>query len=341
MKNDLRALLSALTIWIVFISPRTFAGPVYCFKDDDEINVARLVQMTAAMPKGYYWQGYDTKGHGLVLLTSNPKAFPVVNIEKRELDVLRVHTELCEDAPEFIAIVDEIIETPGNKLYQFYRPIDPQRDGLSRIAAGLKKPVVSLNIDKSAFNGQIKNDFYVAVAIHEPFHIFQFGGGFQFPGQASDGVKFWAKHPRDFTQCNQINAWAQAIEGELKTLKQLGVEWYSLSVEKIRERATFALSYRAQLKSEQEKKCYENFAHWERIEGTAHFLDLKTGLLMKSFTKSQIDSSMDGASGEPFYQTGAMYCRILERLFPDIGWQEEISQGKSPDEVLSRLLGIQ
>lgn len=322
--------MNFLCLFLIFIfSHAGYGQSIKCF-DSDEVQKAFLVLKSTSADNSYYWKGFETQSAPIVMMTSVPNVYPVLNTSLDVLHKLGVKTALCSDATEHSAIIEQSIAMPENSIFEFYKPDDKRGNVISHLSAQLKKVVLFLSLSNLK---NIPVDGYARVAIHEAFHaMYQFYGGFHFAFE--DFLKF--KRENAVLCSNTILK--NELDEELRLLREIKNKWSVLSSKQIQELAVRALQIRNNSKDKFAKECYENFSFWERIEGTAHYVDIKVGVFLGLYPieKIPMPDCLD-SSKEMFYETGAAYSLILDRLFPESDWQAKVEEGASLSDILNEM----
>lgn len=323
-----------IAVSIIYISSFHAEAAINCFNGDYEIESAILIQTAVTAPEGYYWTGFELNRGPIILFSSVEKVHPVLNISNDDLKRLGFNLSACNDVLGLTAVIGEEVEPPSqNPIYEFYKANDPRGNMVSRIAAQQNRTALYMStrkLEKDKDGNPVKLPPIVSArtAIHESFHsMFQFSGGFQF--NFSDFTKF----RRDIA----VKCSTELAKPEIEVLKSAINQWKNLSDNDLRTLISRALELRRSVVNEEAKACYQNFAFWERIEGTAHFVDIKTARFLQGSESVPVFDILDGQN-EFFYFTGSTYARALERLFPESEWQREVNEGRLLHEILARHL---
>lgn len=301
-----------------------------CFQGTEQQTVRTLQE---GLKQENLWVGFNLKNVPVALRTNTDAKIVLLNLSQEILDQNQISYQTCsEDSsalsvelqPDFPAIPNGVYDFvfPGNSTHQF----------ISTLAAVLKQPVIVFSIAEPNGSKFSAKDL-ARILIHESFHMaHQFFGGFV--------ITDADKHPRDFYETCKVNAvWSPNLDAELKVLKEIRENWSTYSATQLLAEAEKATSLRNDfIKENPMDTCYSHLNFWERIEGTAHYIDLMTGLNLGAYSNFPASDSMEGGPDSFFYGTGGTYSILLSRLFPKENWQSRINSGEGPFQVLQDLL---
>jgi hypothetical protein len=219
-----------------------------------------------------------------------------------------------------------------NHVYTYVFPGNMDFEAASTVASNSKHPVIVFNISLPPTFPGMDSNMIARVLLHESFHMgYQFFGGFD--------LKTIQAHPRDFyTECIKDVGWKSAHEAEMAVVNEIRRSWNDITNDEIIDAGKKISAIRRSLPdSSIGFDCFQHANAWERIEGTAHFIDIETALGLGQYSKILYGDLSEGETDSYFYKTGATYCLILERLFGKFQWQKMIDVGASPFEVLTQL----
>lgn len=331
-----KGLLIFLSLYVQFANASE--DTVTCF-EKNELELAREVRAAVNTKGRPYWSNEKLYENPVVLLPASQKAYPVLHVEKAQLESFGFAVKPCKEDVSFIALVQEEIPAPANGSFDFYFENDQRNNAVGRIARSLSKFSMAYSLTP-AWPEPVPRGTVARVAAHEAFH-----GAFQFSGGFTTDIEEFKKHPRKkamiCSEAAEESVWQRTFLQEVSLLQSMRTDWYNLSSAQIRERAISMLNLRVNATDPYTKECYDHLSFTERIEGTAHYVDLLSGLRVNAFEKNQMPAKepLDGGPTMRFYATGAMQCRILERLFPN-QWQERVNRGERPADILAELLGL-
>lgn len=253
----------------------------------------------------------------------------LLGIEPSVLDASEVTYTSCRIGEELEAYSLLTTATlPRNGLYDIRMPSAPGTGILGMVVKGSQQVLVQIQ-QPNAFD--FSEHQVARAALHESFH-----GAYQFSsGKFSMNLEV---KPREFIkQCKEVLGWEDSVikqnfllnealsSNDRDTKKRLLLEIQEL-------RYTLALNVDT-------KECVDSLKFWERIEGSAHYVEteatLKLGLLTYSQFLGEIEPkllSLELSDGI-FYYSGSS----LIRLIRDIGvlnWSSLIDKGQMIDDLI-------
>jgi hypothetical protein len=250
----------------------------------------------------------------------------IIEVHEEELKLSGISYKACrflDSIPAFI--VNGGVNPPPNGVYSIRLPASPGDDLLGRFVTMNSTPVIQLKLpDDYGLNHRQ----FARMAIHEAFH-----GVYQFYSKLFQIGKV---QPRDFVKtCQQIETWKTSVLAQNKLISRalrdgkreviLGT-WND--IRRMREQLSG--------ESPSLKACVDAQRFWERIEGTARFVDSESAILSGILTLDALYSEhAKQLEQEPicedfFYSSGDALIRIARSL--EIGnWSHKIERGTMID----------
>jgi hypothetical protein len=299
----------------------------HCFQQSEQHIITTLQK---ALKQENLWDGFNIKKVPVALRTNDLSTIILLNLDQEFLKQSQISFQACTENPTALQLdIGPDFPTIPNGFYNFIFPGNSTHQIISTLAALLKHPILIFSIAEPTGSKFPANDL-ARILIHESFHMaHQFFGEFDM-SEAS-------QHPRDFYEtCKTNEAWLENLDTELQILKNIRDNWVQYSDDKILVEAQKAIRLRNNfIFANPDDTCYSHLNFWERVEGSAHYIDLVTGLNLGAYESFP-------ANGDPrnsfFYHTGATYSILLLRFFPKENWQSRINSGLGPAEVLKDLL---
>lgn len=271
------------------------------------------------------WAGYEKERIIYAFSDGRQNKTILVDVRESELTAANISYERCQfKAMSDSFLIKEPITLPANGLYDIRVTPKPGQDALGTFVTTNLAPIIQI---------KIPNDFgfshtqVARIAIHEGFHgVYQFSSGH---------FKIENPQPRDFLKnCRQVKAWNDSTslqnallirslgENNQVVLKDL---WNELS------RMRYELSSDVSAKA-----CLDAQRFWERIEGTAHFVETESAYNLGISSIDQIKAELTAQLEPPelsdsfFYYSGNALIRIARSLGIN-AWSEKIDQGTMID----------
>ncbi len=307
-----------------------------CLTDRETANYLKIKEANE-LPN--IWKRFSVFEVPTALQASRGDVLYLMNVSEANLQSIGAQYEPCEDhAGLFRVTVSIQFPAIQNTIYEYIFPNLSTHEVLSQISTSLGKPLLLLSIRPSPLLPEPLADFLARTYVHEAFHLaFQYSGSFilnlnegNFPSH--DILKPCQAHP-DWLSFHELE------NSILKNIRKAGAEF---SLDQLRSEVLRLMEIRDRSWSEAvQTQCMDLQSFWERIEGTAHYMDLKVGLAIHSFDAYPAFEGLDGEAHQFFYFQGATYALILDRLFPDVNWQARVEAGETPFAVLSDLMKTQ
>lgn len=245
--------------------------------------------------------------------------------------------------------------------------------GNSELERRLGKPLIAMilpfeNIDVS-MGEKVKLPVVLSnMMVHEDFHGQQSSGENSYPPfPARFAPTALSSHfpPSEPSLCNQktgygcripgaclkSSKWLEEIRIEMNDLQGVQDRWAALSMADLKKIASKLVARRGDGSEDAlEKKCWNGIRDVERVEGTANYFAGALGrnakiagademTLLKVAGPYRITNRNMFVSGlEFFYVSGAVLCRMMDRIDPSGKWQERIQKGMPIDLALRNLL---
>ncbi len=191
----------------------------------------------------------------------------------------------------------------------------------------------------SDFESFAFSTFEERAAVHENFHEFQIK---LFKNVTPDGS-------RNLRPCFADAHWTQALSDEFLDWSLLANDLAQLEKPEILNTVKRIIDRRfAHGQTANQKHCWQTVASWERMEGTAQYVETSGSFAAGYGGRIDMWSVFEELGAEYlkprpgrlefFYVTGARLCRVLDRLTGAKEWQIAIQAGKSPIEVLREII---
>lgn len=314
----------------IAITLSSLANAETCFQSTEQETVKILQK---ALGQKNLWDGFDLEKVPVALKTNNPAKIILLNLNQEVLNQNQISYQSCDDNSSAFAVnIPSGFPTIPNGIYDFVYPGKSTHHIISNLASALRHPVIIFSItEPNGSNFPVKD--LARILIHESFHMaHQFFGGFVMTEAG--------RHPRDFYETCKLNkAWLHNLESEQLLFKEIRDNWTKYSEPELLAEAAKLVSRRSEfIKINPADDCYSHLNFWERVEGTAHYTDLMTGLNLGAYQDFPAGDSMAGGPDSFFYGTGGTYAILLLRLFPNENWQSRINSGEAPFQVLDDLL---
>lgn len=301
-----------------------------CFQSSEQLIVKTLRQ---GLQQKNLWDGFKIEKVPVALRTNNSAKIILFNLNQEALKQNQISYEICaDDSSAFAVAIPSDFPAIPNGIYDFVFPGNSTHQVISNLASALKHPVIIFSVAEPNASKFPAKDL-ARILIHESFHMaHQFFGGFVMTEAG--------KHPRDFYETCKLNTdWLHNLESEQALLKEIRDNWTKYSDTELLAQAEKVTSLRSDfIKTNPADDCYSHLNFWERVEGTAHYIDLVTGLNLGAYPNFPSGDSMAGGPDSFFYGTGGTYSILLLRLFPNENWQSRINSGEGPYQVLQELL---
>jgi len=264
----------------------------------------------------------------------------------------------CIGRPAYSLVSNTTIPDPANGLFEL---IDGTEQFLFDHYAGLgygdyaklsklaQKPIatmllpIQIDISVDPASNPAVADFLAnreneaaLILVHELFHAHEKWG---------DPPVFG---PREVAfNCASNPEWKSAILAEINDWRREGPSILRMSAASARALARAILEHR----QSSPRECWQQFGYWERIEGTAMYVEsmagFDSGVLSIKRDPIKLGEMFGAASDpasedwEPFYATGNLLCRLMRVIDPSLAWQARIETGVTPETALGEILARQ
>ena len=151
--------------------------------------------------------------------------------------------------------------------------------------------------------------------------------------------------------CLQSREWMTEVQVEMNDINFVQANWFSLSITDLKAVASRIVARRGTgTEKDLNHQCWNGIRDTERFEGTANYFAGALGrnagipnssemtVLKVAGAYRATNRNMFTFGTEFFYFSGAMMCRIMERLDSTGKWQSEIQSGKPIDIALRGVL---
>lgn len=307
---------------LMSVSSGNFAQGAECFDSFGKEGARLAIQI------GLYrnvWSGYEAQR--FVYAFSNKKLDQTVLIGAPEEDLVSANMsyERCElDEGIESYFIHGSIDYPENGLFDIRYNNDPGADALSKFVIVNATAITQIALP----NAKGLNHKQVArTAIHEAFHgVYQFSSG---------RFKFYNPQPRDFlVECRQNKVWNNSVIAQNKLLLQAVKETDNTALRTIWAKIK---SMREELDRDiSNRDCLDSQRYWERIEGTAHFVETESAHKIGLISFEDIENEMKNELNRPqlsetfFYYSGNILIRMARSLGIE-NWSGKIDQGTMID----------
>lgn len=293
---------------------------------------------------------FPTKSKAMVRILGLENKFLAFNLSSASLTAADVKYKKCASSPlSLMEIQDNSLKFPDENLLgiQFFTLCGSNRfqcrghEKLNQISSGetigvFKIPIQIWPLPKD-YEGFYQNseETFARIKIHEMFHDFQFD---KWSNMNSLPLR------EELSTCANNTVWKVAAQKEMKYWSDLidADHPFDVPISQIIE----LLKTRKSFNDPETLKCWNKWEAWERIEGTAFFVEQAARLNSKVNELSQINlelkimlNQFDGFSSgtpgrEPYYSTGSILCHLLQKNIKDNTWQNKIEIGSTPAEII-------
>lgn len=302
------------------------------------------------------WKTYSpTKSKAMVRILGLENKFLALNFRSDLLTAAQVKYKKCANTPlNLVEIQDSSLKFPDENLLglQFFTLCGSNRfqcrghENLNQISSGETIGVFKIPIQiwplPTDFEGFYRNspETFARIKIHEMFHDFQFDKWSNLNNLPTR---------EELSTCAENTAWKVTAQKEMKYWSHLidSGHPFDVPISQIVE----LLKTRKFLNDPEAFKCWKKWEAWERIEGTAFFVEQAARLNSKINELPQINLELkimldqfDGLSSgipgrEPYYSTGGILCHLLQKNMKNSPWQNKIESGLTPAEIILEEFG--
>jgi hypothetical protein len=275
------------------------------------------------------WPGFENESivYGFVKPSKHLVIFGLTHEEMRRSGV---PFNTCQESStnNEVFVIQEA-PSPANGLYDLFFPeIGETVNSIMLLAFAAKKVVLSIQIPNRY---GLPSKSVAAIAIHESFHgVYQINSG-----------KFIIDNPqpRDFLEgCRNVQIWNQSVVKQNQSLVNFIKNPQNAKI--ALETSEFIRSERKSLEKDPlARACLSAQRFWERIEGTAHFVQtassIEAGFLDFPALQEMYELKLNGPkiSDGFFYLSGDLLIRLL--IWNGVkDWSYKIDQGIIIDELL-------
>ncbi len=302
-----------------------------CFSKST-FNVVQFLK--EGMAQKNLWTGFDPSSVQIAIKATEENSLFLLQVEASAFSAAQVEYQECpEDSALKKISISSNFPALANGIFTFVFPGDLENEAISAISSASKQPVIIISIAQSPHLPTIKEKDFARILTHESFHmVHQFFGGFSKMTDAQN-------HPRDFYKdCLKDMHWNFAHAKEMLLVEKIRKNWTRISEAGLKNIVLQIIQIHSQFKTGSKAFfCSEHSGFWERLEGTAHYIDIETALNLGLFHEIPASETRDGSADSFFYKTGGTYSLILKRLYPAADWQKRINEGENPFQVLKKL----
>ncbi len=326
MKQGYISMIKKITILFVLIF--TFSQRAFCNACFDSTAGESMSKILSIMQFRNVWPGFEHSRLVLFISDVNAKNTIVLGATEDELKKSSLKYEACEMQGQVDKgyNIKEPIAAPKNGVYDIRLLSQPGADAIGVFAVSISSPIIQIKIPNDY---KLNDEVMSRVLIHEGFH-----GLYQF---SANGFKRENPQPRDFLAgCLLKNDWKNALIAQSQILAASLKETDQI---KLKANWQAILQLRNNLKNNSETKfCIEAQNFWERIEGTAHFVETEAaylqGILAIDGLQQELSDKLlqDTTSDSFFYYTGDAFLRLV-RANGISDWNSKIDQGMMIDEL--------
>ncbi len=289
-----------------------------CYKDSQRLEIESVLEISRFRN---VWTGYDEQKFLFVFSNALDGSTLVAGASEAELSVANINFDVCEPiGGQSIFKINSPVNIPENGLYDIRLPDQPGTDVLGKYVIANKQSIIQI---KQSNDFGFSNTQVARVAIHEGFHgVYQFFSG---------KFKVSDPQPREFLEtCVANETW------QLSTIKQnrlLAQSLVEVDLASLKDKLSQILNERNKLLSNDEAaSCLKAQRFWERLEGSAHFVEteaaLKSGILSQSDFKTEMETTLEDSklSDDFFYKSGNALIRLILAIYGPSAIQQ-INQG--------------
>lgn len=308
-----------------------------------KLDDATLLNLRKITPNLKIWKNYPTSNLRFIFVDPDDKGVFLFNFASDELKKAEFKFSSTEN-PDLVFAKD--LRVRGDDLRtqlkgSFYTTQSafpeitkltayPLLTALGRLPTSFTSDLqFAANFLPSEIQNELRPDIFGSLTwVHEIFHSYQ-------------DIKFKDAQLPQGEKCSENPTWKAELTYEAKDLK---TAFFHIK-EKNKTAMISTLRKIIDRRDGQFKECWNWVRNQEQNEGTARYIEAETAYAAGVIDENIFDHLMTYALQKTktgafayWYSSGAILCKALDILDPEKGWQDEIEQGKTPEELIQRLL---
>ena len=346
MRNKIKLLLSISVL--SFFTSATVAAQKTPFRRDFVKDIELISSISSP------WRNFHPEILHFAFGSNSSQDVFYYKFKKEDFDRVGVVANQELNSPDwFFGKLKDLPDVPNG----IYAPQvqKPAGNSLEQLASAIRMSFIYLWAEPSLPGVSFTHEEIARIALHESFHMqYQFGGGFKNPSVNFDRTYL--------DKCALNKQWLRSITSEFSDEQSILAQWDSISDLDLKSKVLTIIKRRhADDSNVDQKFCWDATRYWERIEGTAYFVESigaqRAGFITEpqlniELAKYLLKTSSSVSAGTPpsqtgvkdlinpgfFYGTGALYSRVVSRLQPGSRYESLIENGLSPEESADDLL---
>lgn len=326
----IQSVVLSLTLLLLLITPYDFCRGAVAHSTKDCPNVganADIESIAQIIQFRSLWPGFEQQRFPFAI--SNGSSTTLFGFGETEIHSAKVTFKPCRlPSPAMPAAFDilDLVTPPLNGLFDIRFLSQPGTDALSKLVSTHQAPLIQI---KSLNDFGFPSSTVARTALHEGFHgIYQFSRG---------GFKIGPVMPRNFLiECRQNQVWANSVIAQNEVLNQSLTEADPSRLQSIWNSIR---SMRRQLaQNASTTSCLDSLRFWERIEGTAHYIETEAAIQANLMSPSELRSEVEALLGQPrlpdnfFYASGSTLIRLAKSISVT-NWSTQIDSGTAIDLI--------